>query len=242
MAGELFLHDSYAQEMRVQVLEALPDGVVLGNTAFYPQGGGQPGDQGHLTKLPVGAEYQVLDTVKRDGKIVHVLGDHDLQMHDVVNGWIDWKQRYAHMRYHTAAHILSAVVHNHSGALISGNQISTDKLRLDFSLEAYDPAQIARYVEEANRIIAMHLDVTVRFMAREEALKLPGIVKLAGALPPNIPTLRIVKIANDSFVADEQADGGTHVHNTRELGVLEFVSCENKGKNNRRLTVKFAGE
>ncbi len=241
MAGELYLHDSYAQEMRVQVLEALPDGVVLGNSAFYPKGGGQPGDQGRLTKLPVGAEYMVLDTIKRDGKVVHILGDHDLQMHDVVNGWIDWTQRYAHMRYHTAAHILSVVVHDHAGALITGNQIYADKLRIDFSLEEYDPAQIARYVTEANRLIALNLDVTIRFMPREEALALPGVVKLAGALPPNIATLRVVRIGNAELTVDEQADGGTHVHNTRELAPLEVVSIENKGKNNRRLTVKFTG-
>lgn len=243
MAGELFLHDSYAQEMRVSVLEALPDGVVLGNTTFYPSGGGQPGDTGRLVKLPDEIEYRVTDTVKRDGKIVHVLGEHDLQEHDVVAGWIDWDRRYKHMRYHTAAHILSAVVHSKAGALITGNQIRDDKLRIDFSLDEYDPAAFTHYVEEANRIIAMHLDVHVRFLPRDEALALPGVVKLAGALPPNLALLRIVTIGSrDTFLADEQADGGTHVHNTRELAPLEIVSMENKGKANRRLTVRFTDE
>lgn len=240
MAGELYLHDSYAQEMRASVRMVFEDGVVLGNTVFYAQGGGQPGDTGTLRIMPDGATFRVTNTVKRDGHIVHVTGPHTMQEHDVVELFIDWPRRYAHMRYHAAAHLLASVLHRDHGALITGNQIGEDKLRIDFALDQYDPAQLQRAVEETNRIIAEHHDVHVRFLERDEALALPGIVKLAGAHVPDIPVLRIVTIGDPKNPVDEQADGGTHVHNTRELAPLVILSTENKGKNNRRVYVQFA--
>lgn len=239
MAGELYLHDSYAQEMRASVRAVFEDGVVLGNTVFYAQGGGQPGDVGTLRIMPDGATFTVTNTVKREGQIVHVTGPHTMQEHDVVELLINWPRRYAHMRYHTAAHLLASVLHHDHGALITGNQIYEDKLRIDFALDQYDPAQLQRAVEETNRIIAQHHDIHIRFLERNEALALPGIVKLAGAHVPDIPVLRIVTIGDPKSPVDEQADGGTHVRNTRELAPLVVLSTENKGKNNRRVYVQF---
>jgi Ser-tRNA(Ala) deacylase AlaX len=232
MAGELYLHDSYAQEMQAVVHDVIDERfIVLDKTVFYAQGGGQPGDVGSLR---CGTElFRVLNTTKKEGKILHEVDRPGIQVGEHVHGAIDWDRRHKLMRYHTAAHILSAVVHKHGGALITGNQISEEKLRIDFSLEAYDPLRMQHYVAEANRLIATNQDVHVRFMERDEALKLPGVVKLAGALPPNIPELRIVTIGD----IDEQADGGTHVRNTKEIGELSFAGVENKGKANRRLTV-----
>jgi misacylated tRNA(Ala) deacylase len=235
MAGELYLHDSYQQEMEAIVQEIVDDRfIVLDQTVFYAQGGGQPGDTGVIECR--GQEYKVLNTIKKDGKILHELDREGVVEGDHVHGAINWSRRYKLMRYHTAAHILCAVVHTATGALITGNQIAEDKLRIDFSLDPYDPQQMQQYVSEANKRIATNQDVHVRFMPRDEALKLPGVVKLAGALPPNIPELRIVTIGD----IDEQADGGTHVRNTKEVGMLSLVSLENKGKANRRMTVTFA--
>lgn len=236
MAGELFLHDSYSRETDASVTGVIDERfIVLDKTIFYPQGGGQPGDTGTIT---AGEEkFTVLNTTKREGRILHEVDRPGLATGDHIHAAIDWNRRYAHMRHHTAAHLLSAVVHNHSGALITGNQISADKLRIDFSLDAYDPAALQHYVDIANQLIAKHLNVHVRFLPREEALQLPGVVKLAGALPPNIPELRIVSIGQGEDLADEQADGGTHVHNTKEIGKLRLLQAENKGKNNRRISV-----
>lgn len=239
MAGELYLHDSYARDMRASVRAVTEDGVVLGNTVFYPQGGGQPSDTGSLRVLPDGASYTVTSVVKRDGQIVHVIGPHSIKEHDVVELLVDWSRRYAHMRYHTAAHLLASVLHRDHGALITGNQIGEDRLRIDFAFDQYDPSQLQRAVAETNRIIAEHHDIHVRFLERDQALALPGIVKLAGAHVPDIPVLRIVTIGDPKNPVDEQADGGTHVKNTRELAPLTVLSTENKGKNNRRVYVQF---
>jgi Ser-tRNA(Ala) deacylase AlaX len=236
---DLYLHDSYCKEMDAVVREVIGDCVVLDQTCFYPQGGGQPGDTGTLVRPADGKTVNVLSTAKREGKILHQISE-PLHAGDHVHGTIDWERRYSLMRYHTAAHILSAVVHEHAGALITGNQIAEGKLRIDFSLENYDPVQMQHYVDEANRLIAKHVDVHTRFLPREEALRLPGVVKLAGALPPNIPELRIVSIGSGDDLIDEQADGGTHVLNTREIGTLKLERLDNKGKSNRRITVVFA--
>lgn len=236
MSGELYLHDSYLKENDASVLEVI-DGkfIVLDKTIFYPQGGGQPGDFGKL--ICNGKVFTVISTTKREGKILHEISEEGLKVGDNVHASIDWERRYKLMRYHTAAHILSSVVHNHAGAMITGNQIATDKLRIDFSLDAYDPLLMQHYVDEANRLIAKHVDVHTRVLPREEALQLPGVVKLAGALPPHIPELRIVSIGKGDDLIDEQADGGTHVANTREIGLLKLSALDNKGKNNRRITV-----
>jgi misacylated tRNA(Ala) deacylase len=236
MAGELYLHDSYKRETQAHVTQVIDERfIVLDKTVFYAQGGGQPGDTGTLTYASTA--YTVLNTTKKDGVIMHEVDKPGLQVGDTVLAVINWDRRYKLMRYHTAAHLLSTVVHEHAGALITGNQISEDKLRIDFSLEAYDPLKMQHYIDFANKIIDKHLDVHVRFMPREEALAVPGMVKLAGALPPSIAELRIVTIGSGEDVADEQADGGTHVRNTKEIGRIQLVSTENKGKANRRIVV-----
>ena len=135
------------------------------------------------------------------------------------------------MRSHTATHILAAVMHNDAGALITGNQIDLDKTRIDFSLENFDREQIGAYIKKTNEHIQRNLDVKTYFLPKDKAMKIPGVVKLAGALPPDIAELRIVEIGD----VDLQADGGTHVKNTSEIGPIELVKCENKGKSNRRV-------
>lgn len=239
MTGDLFLSDSYLKETSATVTEVIDDRfIVLDQTVFYPQGGGQPGDTGTLSR---GTDrFTVQNTTKRDGRILHEVDRAGLTVGDTVAAAINWERRYKLMRHHTAAHLLSAVVHDHAGALISGNQIGEDKLRIDFTLEQYDPQQLQHYIDTANQLIQKNLDVHVRVLPREEALQLPGMVKLAGALPPNLPNLRIVSIGAGEDMIDEQADGGTHVRSTKEIGALKLEKAENKGKNNRRITVTLA--
>lgn len=135
------------------------------------------------------------------------------------------------MKMHTAAHLLSAVMHSQDNVLITGNQIDLDKTRVDYNMAEFDQEKIKQYIEKVNQIIKQDLPVKVSYMDRDEAMKIPGMVKLAGALPPDVRTLRIVEIPG----VDMQADGGTHVKSLAEIGTVEFVKAENKGKDNRRV-------
>jgi misacylated tRNA(Ala) deacylase len=132
---------------------------------------------------------------------------------------------------HTAAHVLAGGFLNQQGALITGNQLGPEESRFDFSLENFDREKFEELAGQANAKLAEGLEVKTYTMPREEALKMPGMVKLADKLPPAISVLRIVDIGG----FDVQADGGTHVKNSRECGKIKIIRLENKGKNNRRL-------
>ncbi|MBI2661313.1 alanyl-tRNA editing protein [Candidatus Woesearchaeota archaeon] len=229
----LYMHDSYLKEFEA-VVESVKDEkyVVLDKTAFYPKGGGQPNDTGTIIKD--GQEFPIVFVGKFDNKISHEVSVPGLKAGDKVTGKIDWERRYRLMRMHTTAHLLSAVLHNKSGAMITGGDLDTEKSRIDFSLEDFDRGKLDEYCRLANEIIKNDLPVKVSFMKREEALKIPGMVKLAGALPPEIDEWRIVEIEG----VDRQADGGTHVKSLKEIGQIEILKVDNKGKNNRRVYYK----
>jgi len=135
------------------------------------------------------------------------------------------------MRMHTAGHLLSALFYSGAKCLITGNQIDVDRSRMDFSLEVFDRSQIGGFVNEANKLIANDAPVKSYFLERNEALKIPEMVKLAEAAPPVEAQFRIVEIAG----IDRQADGGLHVAHLKEIGRIELLKLENKGKTNRRL-------
>ncbi|MBI4451088.1 alanyl-tRNA editing protein [Candidatus Woesearchaeota archaeon] len=231
----LYLEDSYLQEFDATVV-SVKDGkyVVLDQTAFYPQGGGQPCDYGELVKD--GTRFKMLSVGKFEGSISHEVDAVGLHPGDKVHGVVDWQRRHKLMRMHTAAHLLSAVFHKEAGALITGNQLDVEQSRIDFSLDAFDKDKINEYAAKANGYVKQALPVTVKFMPRVEAMKIPDVVKLANALPPDVHTLRIVEIQG----VDVQADGGTHVRNTAEVGTITVVKTENKGKNNRRVYFSVA--
>ena len=235
MESALYMNDSYLQEFEA-VVESVKDGkfVVLDKTAFYPTGGGQPHDTGIM--VCNGEEYPVVYAGKFSGRISHEVSKPGLKAGDKVIGKINWKRRYKFMRMHTAAHLLISIFNRESNVLITGNQIDEDKTRIDFNMENFDRDRILQYIETANEIIKQDLPVNVSYMPSEDAMKIPGMVKLAGALPPDVHTLRIVEIPG----VDLQADGGTHVRSLSEIGTIEFVKAENKGKDNRRVyyTVK----
>jgi misacylated tRNA(Ala) deacylase len=135
------------------------------------------------------------------------------------------------MRMHTAAHLISEMINEDFNALITGNQLDLDQSRIDYNTESFDREGIIKSCERANEIVQKNLLVKTYFMKREEAMKIPKITKLANALPPQVEELRIVEIEG----VDVQADGGTHVKTLGEIGRIEIVKMENKGKNNRRL-------
>jgi len=235
MENALYMNDSYLKEFEAAV-EGIKDDkfVVLDKTAFYPTGGGQPHDTGVI--VCNGEEYPVVFVGKFSGKISHEVSKPGLKAGDKVVGKINWDRRFKFMRMHTAAHLLISIFNRESNVLITGNQIDEEKTRIDFNMENFDREKILKYIEDANDIIKQNLPVRVSYMNREEAMKIPGVVKLAAALPPNVETLRIVEIQG----VDLQADGGTHVKSLSEIGTIEFVKAENKGKDNRRVyyTVK----
>jgi len=231
MTKALYLDDSYLRECDATVESVNGKEVVLSQTIFYPRGGGQPSDTGRLTTAS-GSEFRVLSVVKKEGKIIHEL---DTQAFfaagETVKCLIDWERRYALMRMHTAAHVLSAVMHKELGVLITGNQLEMDKTRFDFNLPEFDRTKFDDIVKKTNEVLLQDIAIKIYSLPREEAMKIPGVVKLAGALPPSISELRIVEVPG----VDLQADAGTHVKSLKEVGQIEILKFENKGKDNRRI-------
>ncbi|MBI5227303.1 alanyl-tRNA editing protein [Candidatus Micrarchaeota archaeon] len=230
----LCLEDSYLKECPATIQSVNCKEVVLDQTVFFPRGGGQPGDKGKLT-LENGSIFDITDVYKKDGVVLHQLSSEpvngSLKVGDKVNCQINWDRRYKLMRMHTAAHTLAATMHTELGLLITGNQLEEDKTRFDFSMEDFDRAKFEMVVSKANEHLSKDVELKVYTLPREEAMKIPGVVKLAGALPPSISELRIVEIPG----VDLQADGGTHVKNLKEAGKIEILRLDNKGKDNRRI-------
>lgn len=226
MTEKLYWRDAYLHDFEATVVSVNGYRIALDRTAFYPRGGGLLSDTGFI-----GAS-RIIEVVK-DGEEIHHLAEGPAQFKggEIAHGSLDWERRYRIMRMHTTAHILSAIVHKDTGALITGNQIGPLESRLDLSLESFDKDKMSSYIEEVNEVVRRGVEVTNSFMKREEAMKVPGLVKLANAAPPSVEMLRIVQIGD----VDTQADGGVHVKNTSEIGTVVGLRTENKGKSNRRL-------
>jgi misacylated tRNA(Ala) deacylase len=230
MQNALYMSDSYLKEFEATVESVKDDKyVILSQTAFYPKGGGQPFDMGAL--ICNNEEYPVVYAGKFEGKISHEVAKAGLKEGDKVTGKIDWERRYKFMRMHTAAHVLTAVFNKLDNVLITGNQIDLDKTRIDYNMVDFDKEKMLQYIDKANEIIKNDIEVKTYYLIKEEAMKIPGVVKLAGALPPDVNELRIVEIPG----VDLQADGGTHVNRLSEIGSIKFLKAENKGKDRRRV-------
>ncbi|MFH1409301.1 MAG: alanyl-tRNA editing protein AlaXM [Nanoarchaeota archaeon] len=229
MGEPLYFQDSYLKEFSAKVIACEGNKIALDQSAFYPTGGGQPHDEGSLIMKE--RSFTVVDTRKEGGKTIHEIDKEGLSVGDDVSGELDWERRYRLMRMHTAAHLLSSLIHKATGAMITGNQLGLEKSRIDFALNDFDRRRLAEWSEEANELLAQELQVNTSFMPREEALKIPELVKLKMFLPEHIRTVRIVEIPG----VDIQACGGTHLKNIGEIGKIQFVGAENKGKNNRRV-------
>lgn len=235
-----YLTDCYTKEFETKIICINEEGLIeLEKTYFYPTSGGQPNDTGKIFKDS--DEYNVLDVIKSDGRILHKLRNNveknRLSVGDNIRGVIDWERRYRLMRYHTASHILSTLIHNETGAEITGNQLYIDKARVDFSLENFDRDLMKSFQEKTNEIIKKNIPISFRILEREEAFKIPSLVKLRKQLPETITEIRIVDVGE----FDHQACGGTHLKNTSEIGEIEIYELENKGKDRRRIYFKIKG-
>jgi misacylated tRNA(Ala) deacylase len=237
MTEELFLRDSYVKEFDARVQMLAGREVILDRTAFYPGGGGQPPDKGALGVGPVRAS--VVD-VRREakpggagGEVVHVLDNPIPETVCDLRGELDWERRYAHMRHHTALHVLSGVIWRNFEAKVTGGQMRTDRARMDFSFPGEWTRDIVGEIERlTNEALSEERPVKVYELAREEALKNPDLIRTqVNLVPERVKVIRIVEIEG----LDTQADGGTHVANTREVGQMEITGHKSKGRQNKRI-------
>lgn len=231
MTEELFLKDAYLKEFSGRVIALRGREVILDRTAFYPGGGGQPADKGFLGVGPVHAS--VVDVRREGADIIHVLNNTIPETIREINGELDWGRRYAHMRYHTALHVLSGVIFGAFGAKVTGGQMRADRARMDFSFPGEWTADVVAEIERlTNEALTEGHPVSVYELPREEALKNPDLIRTQiNLVPERVKVVRIVEIEG----IDAQADGGTHVANTQEVGALEIKNHKSKGRQNKRV-------
>jgi misacylated tRNA(Ala) deacylase len=237
MTDQLFARDAYLSTCDATVTSVTDDGVVLDRTVIYARGGGQPGDTGVLRWD--GGEARVVDTVKAGADVVHVL-DEGAQAPSVgtsVAAEIDWERRHVMMRTHTALHALSGVIFTEYGAKVTGGNMEPGGIaRMDFELDAMS-AELGHKVEEKlNARLVEDRPVHVSFLPRAEALADPDLIRTKVSLiPESVDPIRVIDIDG----IDKQADGGTHVRSTAEVGRVRVVKTESKGKANKRMRIQL---
>ena len=232
MTELLYQTDSYLRETEAMVVATDQQAIALNRTIFFPGGGGQSPDQGVIEVE--GREIEVSELKKTEGVVWHILkGDVPVAGSRVI-ARLDWQHRYQMMRTHTAFHILCAVIFRDYGALVTGGNMKPLQGRMDFELE-HMSMDFASEVEKCiNDEVSAARPVTVRILPREEAFQIPDLIRTKiNLLPESIREVRVVEIAG----LDIQADGGTHVANTREVGYIHVVGHESKGKINKRLRI-----
>jgi misacylated tRNA(Ala) deacylase len=230
----LELDDQTLREWQATVLASGPDGIVLDRSAFYPGGGGQPPDHGVL--LWGGVQTRITGARKGDELyLIPAEGDPLPPPGTAVRGAVEDERRTALMRTHSGLHVLCGVVYRDFGALVTGGNMEPLVARMDFNLPQV-PEGFREAVESAcNAEIAANRRIDVRVLPREQALAIPDIVRTAtNLIPPEVSQVRIIDIVG----LDRQADGGTHVASTAQIGKIEVVKVENKGKGFRRLRIR----
>jgi len=231
MVEALYMDNSYLKEWDA-IVESVSQQkyIVLDKTAFFPKGGGVEYDTGKIT-TENNDEFNVIYTGKFSGKISHEVDREGLKEGNKVHCKLDWNRRYLLMRYHTATHVLSGVLFKDNNLKVTGNQLTTEKARVDLNMEEMDVDIIKQAIDKSNEIIKKELPVEIYYKSREEAEKEPDLFKLAIGFTHDIKTLRIVDIKG----FDRQADGGCHVKNLKEIGQIVFKEYINKGKNFKRV-------
>ncbi len=234
----LYQTDSYLQvfSATVTAVDLAAHGAFLDQTAFYATGGGQPHDLGTLRYGDRPA--LVVDVRKSPAGPLHILAD-DVELPEIgssIDGRIDWVRRYALMRMHTALHVLCGLVYRDYGALVTGGNMGPDQARMDFEMDSseFTSVRVAEIEAHANDELAAERDVRIQILPREEAFAIPDLIRTKiNLLPEGIDEVRTVEIVG----LDLQADGGTHVRNTREVGSLTVIGTRSKGKSNKRIEI-----
>jgi misacylated tRNA(Ala) deacylase len=230
MTEHLYQLDSYVREFDSVIAATEGQSVALDRTAFYPGGGGQPGDLGRLTWD--GGAAQVVKVNRLGADVWHTLDGEPPPQGTVVRGALDWERRYRLMRTHTALHVLCGVVWRDYGASVTGGNMEPLKGRMDFEFETMRKELVAEIEANVNAEIEKGHDVRVVILPREEAFLIPDLIRTKiNLLPPQIQEVRTVEIVG----LDLQADGGTHVANTSEVGRVRVVDYKSKGAINKRI-------
>ncbi len=234
MTELLYLEDSYLKDFVARVVghDVDQNGVLLDRSAFYPGGGGQQPDQGTLRA----DDSQFVVTTVRRGN-VHIV-DGDLPpLGSEVRGSINWERRYKIMRTHTAMHILCGVIWRDYQASVTGGNMDILSGRMDFEFERLAPEVVSIVEERINLEVASEREVRTKILPREEAFEIPDLIRTKiNLLPESIKEVRTVEIVG----LDLQADGGTHVANTREVGTIKIAKYKSKGGINKRLYVELS--
>ena len=232
MTELLYYSESYLKQFEATVTDVVAGGVVLNRTAFYVGGGGQPADSGVLT---VGnREYSVTGIKRVDGQFVHLISGELPSQSSIVKGRIDWERRYLLMRTHSALHILCGVVWRDYGARVIGGDMKPGEGRMDFEFESFSAEFVDELEAKVNAEVEKHREIRINHLSREEADQEPDLIRTkVNLLPSDIQEIRTIDIDG----LDLQADGGTHVANTQEVGTIQVVGHESKGRINKRIRI-----
>ncbi len=231
---KLFWKDMTLKEFDATVISVEGNEVVLDRTAFYATGGGQPNDTGTIAFSS--GELKVADVMKRGEDVIHVVEDNKgITAGEKVHGKIDWDRRYKLMRYHSAIHVMDGIVTKRHGdqGLLTGGQIYEDRARIDMDMQEFSREIVESILQDCNQFIGEGHRVYQKEISRNEALKMENLARTEPGrqLINSLDTVRLIVIDD----LDEQADGGTHVSNTMEIGKLVLSKIQSKGKRNKRI-------
>jgi misacylated tRNA(Ala) deacylase len=240
---QLCYTDAYARRVEGRVVSVDESGeaplIVLDRTVFYPGGGGQPSDRGLVLRASDGRSWTVRAARKASGDIVHELEPADggpPERGDVLTVDLDWARRFALMRTHTALHALCGVVWRDYGALVTGGNMEPGGGRMDFEFERMSGELVDEIEAKVNTELAARREVRVNVLPRDEAFAIPDLIRTKiNLLPPGIEEIRTIEIVG----LDLQADGGTHVANTSEVGGIRVTGYESKGRINKRIRLEL---
>ena len=239
MVKLLYQTDSYVQTFQAKII-AFGDqnSIILDQTAYYPGGGGQPNDIGVIIKE--NRTIKVIKVAKNGEDVLHYLENppesYGLQVGDLIEGKIDFDLRLKYCRTHTAMHILCGVIYNEFGSTVTGGDFGALNGRMDFDIDNFSKERISFIEDKCNQAIEADYPVKVEFLSREVADNTPELIRTKISLVPK--TVSVVRTV-DIVGLDKQADGGTHVRNTREVGRMKIVKIENKGKGRKRIYVEI---
>jgi misacylated tRNA(Ala) deacylase len=232
----LYHQNSYMFECTAKVVAVEGDEVALDATVFFPGGGGQMPDHGTISWHNRQNEGNVIALNKRDDVVWHTLDCLPPPVGTEVVGTIDWDFRYHMMRTHTALHILCGIIFREFGVQVTGGQMYPDRARMDFAMDDLSKERIAFIEEKINEAVKADYPIRIYTLPREKAFTIPDLIRTKiNLLPPEIEEVRIVEIVG----LDLQADGGTHIHHTKEVGGIKITKTENKGKINKRLEIRL---
>jgi misacylated tRNA(Ala) deacylase len=232
----LYQHDAYLASFDAEVEGREPDGVVLDRSAFFPGGGGQPADAGVLEHD--GAELPVLGVERRDGRAVLLLDGAPPPVGAKVRGRLDWERRFALMRTHTALHVLCGVIWHGWGKAVTGGNMEPFAARMDFEFDPLPEGFGALVEARVNEELAANRPIEVSFLPSETAVVDEDLIRTKTNLVRDVDEVRVVDIIG----LDRQADGGTHVRSTGEVGRIRVVKTESKGKGNKRIRIQVLDE